>query len=64
MTTRKRGKSDAIVPLPSTYGWPVALAALPAGDYTVQAVFNRYETFRRADGSIVTLPPDMGEGQH
>ena len=46
------------------YGWPVAsLEALPAGDYTVQAVLNRYETFRRADGSVVKLPPDEGEGQ-
>ena len=52
------------VQLTATYGWPVPLAALPAGDYTVQAVLNRYETFRRGDGSVVTLPPDMGEGQH
>lgn len=54
----------ARVALAATYGWPVALAALPAGDYTVQAVLNRYETFHRADGSVVELPPDMGEGQH
>ena len=47
-----------------SYGWPVQLATLPAGDYTVQAVLNRYETFHRADGSVVKLPPDMGEGQH
>ena len=33
------------------------------GDYTVQAVLNRYETFHRADGSVVTLAPDKGEGQ-
>jgi hypothetical protein len=47
------------------YGWPVEhLSALPPGDYTVQAVLNRYETFRRADGSVVKLPPDQGEGQH
>lgn len=47
------------------YGWPVErLAALPAGDYTVQAVLNRYERFRRADGSVVELAPDMGEGEH
>jgi hypothetical protein len=46
------------------YGWPVEqLSALPPGDYTVQAVLNRYETFRRADGSVVKLPPDQGEGQ-
>jgi hypothetical protein len=45
-------------------GWPVeTLAGVPAGDYTVQVVFNRYETFHRADGPPVALPPDMGEGQ-
>ncbi len=47
------------------YGWPKQkLSQLPPGDYTVQAVLNRYETFRRADGSVVKLPPDKGEGQH
>jgi hypothetical protein len=46
------------------YGWPVRrLSDLPPGDYVVQAVLNRYETFHRADGSVVKLPPDMGEGQ-
>jgi hypothetical protein len=45
-------------------GWPSnPLASAPA-DYTVQAVFNRYETFHRADGSVVKLPPDEGEGQN
>ncbi|WP_174278674.1 hypothetical protein [Sphingomonas bacterium] len=52
------------VALTTADGWPVPLSALPAGDYTVQAVFNRYETYHRADGSVVKLPPDMGEGQH
>jgi hypothetical protein len=47
------------------YGWPAPrLSALQEGDYTVQAVLNRYETFHRADGSIVKLPPDHGEGQN
>jgi len=46
------------------YGWPLErLSALPPGDYIVQAVLNRYETFHRADGSSVKLPPEMGEGQ-
>ena len=49
---------------PRAYGWPVRSPdALPPGDYTVQAVFNRYETFHRADGSTIKLPPDQGEGQ-
>lgn len=45
-------------------GYPVtAIAALPPGDYRVQAVLHRYETFHRADGHTVKLPPDRGEGQ-
>jgi hypothetical protein len=41
-----------------------SLAEMPAGDYTVQAVLNVYQTFHRSDGKTVKLPPDMGEGQH
>jgi hypothetical protein len=49
----------------SAFGWPAArLSALPAGDYLVQAVLNRYETFHLADGRVLKLPPDQGEGQH
>ena len=49
---------------PTAFGWPAStLAALPAGDYLVQAVLNRYETFRLADGRTLELPPDRGEGQ-
>ncbi len=45
-------------------GSPVArIADLPPGDYWVQAVLHRYETFHRADGHTVKLPPDRGEGQ-
>ena len=46
------------------FGWPTRrLSALPAGDYFVQAVLNRYETFHLADGRVLKLPPDKGEGQ-
>jgi hypothetical protein len=45
-------------------GYPVrTVNQIPAGRYRVQALLNRYETFRRSDGHIVKLPPDMGEGQ-
>jgi hypothetical protein len=45
-------------------GYPRAhLADIPAGDYTVQAVLNIYETFHRADGKTVKLAPDRGEGK-
>ena len=46
------------------FGWPAThLSAIPAGDYFVQAVLNRYEVFHLADGRILKLPPDKGEGQ-
>jgi hypothetical protein len=48
----------------SAYGWPAkSLSGVKPGDYYVQAVLNRYETYRRADGSVVKLPPDKGERQ-
>jgi hypothetical protein len=48
----------------SADAYPVrSLAELPRGRYRVQALLNRYETFRRADGHVVKLPPDRGEGQ-
>ena len=39
------------------------LAAVPPGEYRVQAVLNRYEDFELATGHVVSLPPDRGEGQ-
>jgi len=46
------------------FGWPERkLSNVPAGDYFVQAVLNRYETFHLADGRVLKLPPDKGEGQ-
>ncbi len=49
----------------TAWGYPIrSLKDVPAGEYTVQAVLNKYETFHRADGKIVKLHPDQGEGQH
>jgi hypothetical protein len=49
----------------SAYGYPIRyLHDVPPGDYFVQVVFNRYETFHRADGHTVKLHMDQGEGQH
>ncbi|MEZ4773509.1 MAG: alpha/beta hydrolase-fold protein [Bacteroidia bacterium] len=46
-------------------GYPLAsLKDLPAGDYFVQGLFHRYETFHLATGKTVKLPMDRGEGQH
>ena len=45
-------------------GHPLSsLADLREGEYRVQAVLNVYETFRRADGHVLELPADDGEGQ-
>jgi hypothetical protein len=46
-------------------GYPLdSIRQIPAGKYRVQALVHRYETFRRADGHMVKLPMDRGEGQH
>ena len=48
----------------SVLGYPLAaLSELPPGEYVVQAVLHRYETFHRSDGHTVKLPMDRGEGQ-
>ncbi len=48
----------------STFGYPVrSLSDLKPGEYWVQALLHRYETFKRADGHAVKLPMDRGEGQ-
>ena len=48
----------------TAFGYPLrSLTALPRGTYRVQALINRYETFRRSDGHTVKLPPDKWEGQ-
>jgi Putative esterase len=40
-----------------------SLSQLPPGEYTVQALLHKYETFRLASGHTVKLPMDRGEGQ-
>jgi hypothetical protein len=48
----------------TAFGYPLrSLAALPAGEYFVQALLNIYETYHLATGHTVKLPPDRGEGQ-
>jgi len=48
----------------SAFGYPLrSLAELPSGEYCVQALLHRYESFRRSDGHVVKLPMDRGEGQ-
>ena len=48
----------------STFGFPVSsIRNIPPGDYYVQALINRYETYHLSNGKTVKLPPDQGEGQ-
>jgi hypothetical protein len=48
----------------SSFGFPFqTLTDIPAGEYFVQALLNRYETFTLKTGHTVKLPPDKGEGQ-
>ncbi len=47
-----------------TFGYPLkSIADIPPGEYWVQAVLNKYTTFHRADGHVVKLHMDQGEGQ-
>jgi hypothetical protein len=46
-------------------GYPIrSLKDVLAGEYYVQAVLNKYETFHRSDGKTIKLHMDQGEGQH
>lgn len=46
------------------FGYPRAsLSEIPRGEYWVQALLHKYETFKRSDGHTVKLPMDRGEGQ-
>jgi hypothetical protein len=55
---------DEIIVDDNAFGFPVrSLKEIPKGEYIVQALINRYETFRLKTGHAVKLPPDQGEGQ-
>ncbi|HZN27388.1 MAG TPA: alpha/beta hydrolase-fold protein [Burkholderiales bacterium] len=45
-------------------GYPLeSLSELAPGEYTVQGLLHKYETFRLSTGHTVKLPMDRGEGQ-
>jgi len=49
----------------TVFGYPLkSIGAIPPGEYWVQGLLHRYETFHRADGHTVKMPMDRGEGQH
>ena len=48
----------------SALGFPLPdLSAVPPGRYRAQALLNRYKEYQLANGKVVSLPPDRGEGQ-
>jgi hypothetical protein len=54
---------DAVIDA-AAFGYPLkSLSEIPAGEYYVQGLLNRYETFHLSDGRTIKLPPDKGEGQ-
>ncbi len=58
-------KPDSPVSITSSaYGYPItSITNIPEGEYYVQALLHKYETFKRSDGHTVKLPMDRGEGQ-
>lgn len=55
---------DALIDV-HAFGYPIErLKDVPAGDYYVQVLLHKYETFHLQTGQTVKLPIDRGEGQH
>jgi len=58
-----RGNTDILIDN-DAIGFPLAdLSKLPAGTFYAQVLLNRYKDFHLANGKVVSLPPDRGEGQ-
>jgi hypothetical protein len=59
----KAGESTVIAP--GVLGYPQDdLTTVPAGDYYVQAVLHKYDTFNLSNGKTVKLPAARGGGQN
>ena len=57
-------KEEVVVFGADVFGYPLdQLSRLPAGEYYVQALLHKYETFNLSTGHTVKLPMDRGEGQ-
>lgn len=55
---------DELVFDTNAFGYPIEqMSNIPAGDYYVQALLHKYDTFNLATGHTVKLPMDQGEGQ-
>ncbi len=47
------------------FGYPLkSISDIPPGEYWVQGLLHKYETFHLSSGYTVKLPMDQGEGQH
>ena len=56
--------NDKVVFNGEDFGFPIAnMVDIPPGDYYVQALLHKYETFNLSTGQTVKLPMDDGEGQ-
>jgi hypothetical protein len=63
VTTWSKATSQ-VYPNKDAFGYPMAdISKLEAGEYYVQALINKYETFNLSTGHKVSLPPEKGEGQ-
>lgn len=59
------GKKEIILENGNLFGYPIqSFNSFPAGEYYVQVVFHKYETFNLKVGKTVKLPMDRGEGQN
>lgn len=57
-------KGNSISINAEAFGYPIEhLDDLPPGEYYVQALLHKYETFNLSSGHTVKLPMDRGEGQ-
>jgi hypothetical protein len=60
-----QGGKTIVIDANNAFGYPIQnLSQVPVGAYYVQVLLHKYETFKRADGHILKLPMDKGEGQN
>lgn len=63
-TENWNGSQAKIVNNANGFGYPKRyMKEVPAGEYYVQVLLHKYETFHRKDGHTVKMPMDRGEGQ-
>lgn len=56
--------NEIVIETSELYGFPIeAFSDFPSGEYFVQVLIHRYETFNRGDGKTIKMPMDRGEGQ-